>query len=631
MEPYKAPAHQHAHHLHSIPPREKSTRTLILDRLLWMHTNARFDSRPSLLLPPPYGPESRGSLRSQTEKPQPLSPSARESSARADGLEKVLCAMLQQSPECAGHGQNGHSNGMLPNGVRLRLALGTLINEFFADLPPPVAVNHLSSEFSFNAFSSSALPTPVAPLVSISSYNALSATALSSAIASSSPLRPSSVLGVSSYDLPSPTLPFNSPGRPNASSYKVFGRTRHLYLQGASAGSGDARCLRHLVSPCEACGQISRQPPIVAGAGSGLMQPNAQSSSHGFPFRADKFRRSAASTSRLADLIIPFLRLSALVAIEMGREATEARDHTYGDHESDDSSVAGDEHGQDQDRDRERENSGDYMDSDRRGTMSPGPSDLDHDYMDTQSRADTALSMHDSPLQAFPTRGWFSLAANLFTLAALEGYLVRGWRGPDGAEVILGIGLGQNPEDDHIARPLDPHGCPPSAYEPDGMPTLAEAVRALFGGLVDDDGAGNSRSGALVTQEALAYRDEMGVRMGEFFGIAPHTPNLATHLDALVAAYPMEPMEQLALHFCKAVASWRGKPELETYPRLAQDAASGAASISEFFVVRDPALLRQYQQKRKRSAGSASDAMLPPRKRMFAGHEEEEWVGPYGV
>lgn len=34
---YKAPAHKHAHHLHSIPPREKSTRTLIIDHMLWVH------------------------------------------------------------------------------------------------------------------------------------------------------------------------------------------------------------------------------------------------------------------------------------------------------------------------------------------------------------------------------------------------------------------------------------------------------------------------------------------------------------------------------------------------------------------------------------------------------------------
>ncbi len=34
---FKAPAHKHAHHLHSIPPREKSTRTLIIDHMLWVH------------------------------------------------------------------------------------------------------------------------------------------------------------------------------------------------------------------------------------------------------------------------------------------------------------------------------------------------------------------------------------------------------------------------------------------------------------------------------------------------------------------------------------------------------------------------------------------------------------------
>jgi len=116
--------------------------------------------------------------------------------------------MLQQAPECNSATNHSSSHSMLPNGVRLRLALGSLINEFFADLPPP---SHLSSEFPFNgAFGASALPAPVAPLVSISSYNALSATALSSAIASS-PMRPSNVLGMPTYDLPvSKRLPLAS-------------------------------------------------------------------------------------------------------------------------------------------------------------------------------------------------------------------------------------------------------------------------------------------------------------------------------------------------------------------------------------------------------------------------------------
>src|SRR5580698_6923952 len=39
---FRAPAYTRAHHLHSIPPREKSTRTLIIDHLIWTHTVTRF-------------------------------------------------------------------------------------------------------------------------------------------------------------------------------------------------------------------------------------------------------------------------------------------------------------------------------------------------------------------------------------------------------------------------------------------------------------------------------------------------------------------------------------------------------------------------------------------------------------
>jgi hypothetical protein len=39
---FKPPAHKHAHHLHSIPPREKSTRSLILDHMLFLLGKARF-------------------------------------------------------------------------------------------------------------------------------------------------------------------------------------------------------------------------------------------------------------------------------------------------------------------------------------------------------------------------------------------------------------------------------------------------------------------------------------------------------------------------------------------------------------------------------------------------------------
>jgi hypothetical protein len=34
---FRVPGHKNAHHLHSIPPREKNTRTLIIDYMLWVH------------------------------------------------------------------------------------------------------------------------------------------------------------------------------------------------------------------------------------------------------------------------------------------------------------------------------------------------------------------------------------------------------------------------------------------------------------------------------------------------------------------------------------------------------------------------------------------------------------------
>lgn len=64
---YKAPAHKHAHHLHNIPPREKTAKTLIVDHMLWQHTRARFlQARSELGLSPAL------TLQRQQQKQQPL-------------------------------------------------------------------------------------------------------------------------------------------------------------------------------------------------------------------------------------------------------------------------------------------------------------------------------------------------------------------------------------------------------------------------------------------------------------------------------------------------------------------------------------------------------------------------------
>ena len=78
--PYKAPAHKHAHHLHGIPPREKTAKTLILDHMLWQHTRARFlQARSELGLPPALQQQQKQQQLPQT----PTSPTPLTSPLRA--------------------------------------------------------------------------------------------------------------------------------------------------------------------------------------------------------------------------------------------------------------------------------------------------------------------------------------------------------------------------------------------------------------------------------------------------------------------------------------------------------------------------------------------------------------------
>ena len=209
--PFKAPAHKHAHHLHSIPPREKSTRTLIIDHLLWVHCRTRFaQARAELAMtdrtggssspnyihrerPENYeeedeaysdgedvcvlGTRSRWSQDREDERltgqDLQLATSLR---TRSESVEKVVNSMLNQppaihplhpddladaqnSPKQNIHGTNSHPHA-LPNGVRLRVALATLINDFFAR-QTDVASTQTSTPY---------LPSAIVPLLPISAY-----------------------------------------------------------------------------------------------------------------------------------------------------------------------------------------------------------------------------------------------------------------------------------------------------------------------------------------------------------------------------------------------------------------------------------------------------------------------------
>ncbi|KIJ28266.1 hypothetical protein M422DRAFT_270504 [Sphaerobolus stellatus SS14] len=63
--------------------------------------------------------------------------------------------------------------------------------------------------------------------------------------------------------------------------------------------------------------------------------------------------------------------------------------------------------------------------------------------------ASTPVNMESSPSesgttskQAQPSRAWFALLCGLITRAVLEGYVARGWKGAEYAEILMGVGLG---------------------------------------------------------------------------------------------------------------------------------------------------------------------------------------------
>lgn len=227
---FKAPAHKHAHHLHSIPPREKSTRTLIIDHMLWVHARTRFvQARAELGMtdrtggpssphfpfrerPEQYDEEDEvssdgedvdqlkaraaghGDTNNEDEDTRMQKQDfglARSLRLRAIALEKVVTSMLDQppplhsvppiddesqSPPASPKGRESQPTPKashphtLPNGVRLRLALGTVINDLFARQaliapyrhhhhPPPIVVStSLSEKGSAESLSSNSSP-----------------------------------------------------------------------------------------------------------------------------------------------------------------------------------------------------------------------------------------------------------------------------------------------------------------------------------------------------------------------------------------------------------------------------------------------------------------------------------------
>lgn len=281
-------------------------------------------------------------------------------------------------------------------------------------------------------------------------------------------------------------------------------------------------------------------------------------------------------------MIPRFLRLSALVAAELGHEARDGTEWTGSVNSSSNPPSPVLPHG-------------------------TSPAQLKGKEKEEEKQKKNML---ENALR--PTREWYLLFAGLLTRAVLEGYLTAGWRGlkPVEALLLVGIGLGSRPlagsgmggkttveddsEEEETDGSTDDEGSGSEAlgdeeefadFDPDGLPSLTEAIRVLFPGskMESDDpltsaagGQQPSKGQAEVDYETEIYERLRRVRSFQglifqdvdayiqFFDIPESTPDLSTHMEDLAWSYPAEPVERAAVRFCEAVAKWRGKPELES-------------------------------------------------------------------
>ncbi|KAH9025522.1 hypothetical protein EDB85DRAFT_2092808 [Lactarius pseudohatsudake] len=603
---FRAPAHKHAHHLHTIPPREKSTRTLIIDHLLWVHARTRFaQARAELAMTdrtggsgsPNYahrerpehwdedeevpsdsdgaaagGPEQS---RNEEEARRDL-PLARKLRQRAEALEKVVTGMLKQPPRDYPFPANEPiapvplppcvsmppqqppaappvGKHILPNGVRLRLALTTVINDFFSRHPP------VHRQMRVQAASAAA---PSSTSRSDPGPSASRRTTLSPPTSSHMSWLPQSLVPLLSLSSAASSVPISSsPHLPSNPTYQqqLFSveprtRVRDMFAVGVNRSTSSSppfvRCPRHLHRACEICVTPGRTaPPHTrsdhrasvtqgwgisgfsegAGVGSGLARPGLGGTllRRGIPPPDEARGPPGAKNTQLAEHIPRFLRLSALVALELGREVG------------------------------------------------------------------TTAGAEDIGAKALvPTAEWYLLLAGLLTCAVLEGYLTAGWAGLAPVQVLLGVGLGGavTPETSPLTT-SDEY----NEFEPDDMLDLPDAVNVLFptrsvnaslsssgydiagsagGGGNLTGGSGSGRSNHQRSDPGVGggggeaeFSHEMGQRVARFLDVPAGTPDLSKHMEDLARRYPAEPVERAALRFCEALARWRGKPELETYKK----------------------------------------------------------------
>ena len=197
-----------------------------------------------------------------------------------------------------------------------------------------------------------------------------------------------------------------------------------------------------------------------SGIGSGLLLPGPKGSAlrRKVPELDSRTEAERAATgsgnTKLSALIPRFLRLSALAAAELGREAR----------------------GEDEESDEEEHTS--------RGSRTPTPAPNRPTTTFGFSQGLTSEQIRMYRYAFHPSTEWYLLLAGLLTRAVLEGYLTGGWLGIQPVQCLLQVGLGVNEgagsrrgedvwdDDEDFAH-----------FQPDELPSLVDAVKILFPGL----------------------------------------------------------------------------------------------------------------------------------------------------
>lgn len=311
------------------------------------------------------------------------------------------------------------------------------------------------------------------------------------------------------------------------------------------------RCPRHLRCACEICvtpgrtapprtssdRRANERAPVAdgwgisgfsegAGVGSGLAWPGSGASllRRAIPPPDEARGPRAPKNTRLAELIPRFLRLSALVALELGREV------------------------------------GTTASAEDTGAKALVPT--------AEWYLLLAGLLTCAVLEGYLTAGW----AGLTPVQVLLG---------------VGLGSAVIPEASPLTtndeyNEFEPDGMPnlpnavnvlfPGRSSPSGNIASGASGSSNF---IGSGGSGSGRRGHQGSDprvlggggEEAEFSHEMEQRVARFLNVPAGTPDLSTHMEDLAWRYPAEPVERAALRFCEALARWRGKPELQTYKK----------------------------------------------------------------